>query len=266
MKVTCVEWPDGLVAGSPVWQSLLEGIVAEQSDLLITNEMPFGPWLASAPCFDAGQAQRSIDLHAAGLEALVGTGIPMVISSRPVWEGDRLANEAVVIRDGHVEPLHRKQFFPDEPGWYEAKWFKTSQRDFTAKALGPVSVGMLLCTEAMFNEHARSYGVQGAGLIALPRATGTSQRIWQTAGAMAAIASGAYVISSNRVGGGPDGPVFGGGCFAYAPDGELIGTTNHERPFFTVEVDPARAAAQQRDGYPCYVARAAAEFPDWRKA
>jgi N-carbamoylputrescine amidase len=113
----------------------------------------------------------------------------------------------------------------------------------------------------MFNEHARDYGVKGAALVAIPRATGVDLRPWLTAGAMAALVSGSYVVSSNRVGQQAGGPRFGGGGFAYAPDGTLLGLTTPSAPFFTFDLDPGLAAARQRDGYPCYVARNAVTDP-----
>ena len=116
-----------------------------------------------------------------------------------------------------------------------------------------VRVGVLLCTDAMFNEHARGYGRQGAALIAIPRATGSSVEMWQTAGRMAAIVSGAYVFSSNRVGSSPAGPAFGGRGFAYYPDGSLIGMTTSTNALLVAEVEP-EISVRQRGAYPCYVA------------
>lgn len=258
MRVTCIQSPDGLVAGDPTWHELARQIVAERTEILVTNEMPFGPWLAASPQFDSAAATRSIELHAEGIRALAHLGIKIVISSRPVWEGERLANEAVAIVDGEVRPIHRKQYFPAEDGWHETTWFGTAQQDFRSVDLGPLKVGALLCTEAMFNEHARAYGVQGAGLIAVPRATGVETQSWLIAGAMAAVVGGAYVVSSNRVGSAAKGPEFGGCGFAFAPGGHLLGMTDSEHPCLTVEIEPTLAFSQQRDGYPGYVARAVA--------
>jgi N-carbamoylputrescine amidase len=55
-----------------------------------------------------------------------------------------------------------------------------------------VRVGVLLCTEAMFNERARAYGREGAELIVIPRASGRDIEPWKIAGAMASLVSGAY--------------------------------------------------------------------------
>lgn len=69
---------------------------------------------------------------------------------------------------------------------------------------------------------------------------------------MAAIVSGGYVVSSNRVGRSRNGTVFGGTGFAFAPDGALLAVTNPSDPLQVIEIDPERAS-RQRSEYPCYV-------------
>lgn len=253
MRVAFVEWPEGLRPDGPEWMHIGREVVDARPDLLITDELPFGDWIAAAPAFDRDTAQRSIDVHAAGLTALAALGVPAVLTSRPVWSGVRLANEAVLLAGGEARPVHRKQYFPSEPGWSETAWYEPGSDDFPLVCAAGLNVGVLLCTEAMFNEHARRYGRRGAALIALPRATGAS-RIWRTAGEMAAIVSGAYVISSNRSGETSTGPQFGGGGFAFAPDGKLMATTTSAQPLVVVDIDANISFAQQ-SAYPCYVAR-----------
>ena len=167
--------------------------------------MPFGSWLASTADFHKDTARRSIDAHEAGLDALFGLAIPSILRSRPIWDGRRLANEAFSLEKSELVPLHRKSYFPSEPRWEELAWFGNSKEDFMVHAVNSASTGVLVCTEAMFNEHARSYGVQGAALVAIPRATGIAIKPWLTAGAMAALVSGSFVASSNRVGHEPGG-------------------------------------------------------------
>jgi N-carbamoylputrescine amidase len=110
----------------------------------------------------------------------------------------------------------------------------------------------MLCTDAMFNEHARHYGRQGASLIAIPRAAGTSTENWLAAGKMAAIVSGSYVVSSNRVGSSQEDIIFGGAGFAFHPDGSLLARTSAENSLLAVDVDPEVSTAQ-RGLYPRYV-------------
>ncbi|MBZ9891502.1 carbon-nitrogen hydrolase family protein [Mesorhizobium sp. BR1-1-3] len=253
MRIGFVEWPDGLQPRGSLWTDIARRVRSERPDLLITNELPFGNWIASGSRFSAVIATASIALHDQGLAALSALEVPTVLTSRPIWEEDRLANEAVVIEDGQIRAIHRKQYFPAEPGWHETEWYATAARDFTTTQVGGVMAGVLLCTEAMFNEHARAYGRNGASLIALPRATGPDYRSWQIAGAMAALVSGCYVVSSNRSGRlGHQGPLFGGRGFAFAPGGRLLATTSSDRPIVTIELDAARSSRAQAD-YPCYV-------------
>jgi N-carbamoylputrescine amidase len=75
---------------------------------------------------------------------------------------------------------------------------------------------------------------------------------WKIAGAMASLVSGAYVVSSNRVGRSRSGPQFGGGGFAYAPQGRLLAVTSSANPVGVVELDPKMSTLAQ-DAYPCYV-------------
>src|SRR6185369_11620352 len=115
-----------------------------------------------------------------------------------------------------------------------------------------MNIGVLLCTDAMFNERARAYGRQKASLIVIPRASGADIKSWKIAGAMASLVSGAYVVSSNRVGRSGSGTRFGGGGFAYAPHAHLLATTTRANPVRTFDLDPKMPALAQRE-YPCYV-------------
>jgi N-carbamoylputrescine amidase len=205
LRIAFVEWPEGLSTDQPAWSQLKSSITAARPDILITNELPFGPWIAETVVFSEGEARLSLRAHEKGLEGLIDLGLPSVISSRPVWTGRRLANEAFVLENRAVRPLHRKQYFPNEPGWFESEWYSGDGSGFCVAEVLGIKIGVLLCTDAMFNEHARAYGKQKASLLAIPRASGLDQESWKMAGAMASLVSGAYVVSSNRVGIGKGG-------------------------------------------------------------
>lgn len=252
MRIAFVEWPEGLATGDARWRELKDSVVAARADILVTNEMPFGPWIAESSVFSEEEAHASVRAHEKGLEGLIDLNLPAVISSRPVWSGKRLANEAFVVQSGNVYPLHRKQYFPNEPGWYESEWYAGDASGFVLAEILGIKIGVLLCTEAMFNEHARAYGKQGASLIVIPRASGVNIESWKTAGAMASLVSGAFVVSSNRVGIARGGTRFGGGGFVYAPEGRLLAVTTPDNPSQTFDLDP-RISAAARLEYPCYV-------------
>jgi N-carbamoylputrescine amidase len=253
LRITVVQWPDGLFADESAWQSIAIALADIRPDILVTNELPFGPWIAARPDWDEAIAAASITEHAAGIAALQALRVPAILSSRPVAEDGRLANEAVVLDASGVRGIHRKQYLPQEPGWYEASWYGTAARSFDPVDVLGAKVGVLLCTEAMFNEHARAYGRNGADLIVIPRATGCSMEEWHLAGRMAALVSGSYVASSNRVGRHTDrGLRFGGEGFAYAPDGRLLGVTAPATPFLTFELEPHQVI-EAKAAYPRYV-------------
>jgi N-carbamoylputrescine amidase len=252
MRIAFVEWPEALSTRGAQWTPLKDSLTAALPDILVTNELPFGPWLADGATFSEQEAQLSIGAHAQGLAGLIDLRLPAVISSRPVWNGKRLANEAFVLENGLVRPLHRKQYFPNEPGWFENVWYAGDDSGFHVADVLGLNVGVLLCTEAMFNEHARAYGKQKASLLVIPRATGTEIEPWTIAGAMAALVSGAYVVSSNRVGRSNSGKHFGGGGFAYAPQGRLLALTTPANLLQTFDLDLKLSAAAQQS-YPCYV-------------
>jgi N-carbamoylputrescine amidase len=252
MRLGFVQWPDGLIPNSETWSVLAADVASAAPDVLITNEMPFGPWLAASPCYEYEHAQESVQIHEEGLDAIRALNVPLVISSRPAIAEDRLVNEAFVLERGSFRFLHQKHFFPAEEGWFETRWFTTSRPGFDSIEAGGLRIGALICTELMFNERARAYGKAGAHLIAVPRATGKSIAEWKTAGAMAAIVSGCYVVSSNRIGSNSGGPTFGGGGYAFAPDGSLLCESDEGLSITVFSLDKQRAE-EQKGHYPVYV-------------
>ena len=252
LRIAFVEWPEALSTGDEQWRMLKDSVTAARPDILVTNELPFGPWLADAPVFSEAEAHLSVRAHQKGLEGLIDLNLPTVVSTRPVWNGKRLANEAFVLENGAVRALHRKQYFPNEPGWFESEWYAGDASGFEVAEVLGMKVGVLVCTEAMFNERARAYGRQKASLLVVPRASGTNIEPWKIAGAMASLVSGAYVVSSNRIGGSRGGTQFGGGGFGYAPQGRLLAVTDPANPVQTLDLDPTIPALAQRE-YPCYV-------------
>jgi N-carbamoylputrescine amidase len=75
---------------------------------------------------------------------------------------------------------------------------------------------------------------------------------------MAALVSGAYVVSSNRVGQSKGGIHFGGSGFAYAPQGRLVEVTTSTCPIRILDLDPTVSLSAQGE-YPCYVPERNAE-------
>lgn len=247
MRITFCELPDGTTPQDANWARFSEAVAAQAPDLMVMNEIPFGSWFATTPEVDPARAVASADLHRDGVVALRALKARAVITSAPILSQGRLVNEASLIEPEGSRFIHQKHYFPDEPGFYEARWFSTARPGFEPVSVGELVVGVLLCSELMFNEWARHYRRRGANVIAVPRASGTSHARWKTAAAMAAIVSGCYVVSSNRVGGD-----FGGKGFAFAPSGDLIAETSAQSPVRSIDVDLS-VVRQAQASYPCYL-------------
>ena len=210
--------------------------------------MPFGSWLATLDTFDPALAAASVRDHERALATLQEMPTA-VLSSRPVPGPHKLSNEAFLIADGRYQAVHHKHFFPQERVFFEDAWFAPQRPGFDVVKHRGLRIGVLLCTELMFNEWARHYRRQGAHVIAVPRASGSSRK-WDTAAAMAAIVSGCYVLSSNRASpaNNPNSN-FAGRGFVYSPTGELLAETSPSTPLVSIEVDVTRVAEAQ-SAYP----------------
>lgn len=252
MKLAVCELPDNLSLQHLAWHDLLARIEQDQPDLAILNEMPFGHWLAGEDVFDPVLAAASVNVHSCALSAL-GNLPCAVLSSRPVAGPHKLSNEAFLLSGGTYQTIHHKQYFPQEEGFYEDSWFGSQRSGFEVVEYKGLRLGVLLCTELMFTEWARHYRRQGAHVIVVPRASGTSVHNWHAAAAMAAIVSGCYVLSSNRAAAvGENESNFGGRGFIYAPGGELLIETSSTTPFASVEID-FDCIVNAQESYPCYV-------------
>jgi len=254
MKVGVGEFATDLEPGSAAWRAVADRVRPERPELLLLGEMPFGPWMAAGEVADPATFDRVSRLHEGGLGTLGDLGASVILATRPRREGGRPVNEAFVwTAQSGVLPAHTKQYFPDEPGYHEARWFEAGERHFRVVQAGPLRVGFLICTEVMFNEHARRYGREGAQVIAVPRATGNeSLSRWLVALRMAAIVSGCYVLSSNRGGRDAKGQTFGGRGWVIDPRGEVLCETSAASPLAFCELDAASVRSAQAE-YPCYV-------------
>ena len=251
LRLSVCQLPDNLSLDHPAWADLLRRIEIDPPNIAVLNEMPFGPWIANGDTFDPALAKASVEEHERALPVLLNMSTP-VLSSRPVSGPRKLSNEAFLIAGGRYQPIHQKHFFPQEPGFFEDAWFAPQRPGFDLIEYHRLKIGVLLCTELMFNEWARHYRRQGAHVIVVPRASGASQK-WYTAAAMAAIVSGCYVLSSNRSPAEHDQDSnFAGRGFAFSPVGELLAETSPSNPLVSVEIDVARVAEAQ-GSYPCYV-------------
>ena len=254
MKITVCELHPEMLPGSEDWKACVSRVRREEPDVLLLNEMPFGPWIAAGEQPDRSLIAQSQRLHQQGIADLHELGVPTVLGTRAADHGGRNVNEAFIwTEEKGVVGVHTKQYFPDEGGFYEARWFEAGDRHFRTANASALRVGFLICSEVMFNEHARHYGRRGAHLIAVPRATpGGSLGRWLVALRMAAIVSGCYVASSNRGGTDSKGQRFGGCGWIVDPNGEVVAQTSAATPLASYDLDFDFAARAQRE-YPCYI-------------
>jgi N-carbamoylputrescine amidase len=248
IKAGICESPSDLSPDSDAWKRLCESVSREAPPLFLLNEMPFGSWIAAGSAFDEARWNESVDAHERGMRHLNELSAAIVAGTRPRKTGSLRTNEAFI----GDETVHTKQYFPDEEGYYEARWFDPGERHFRVASAGALRCGFLICTELMFNEHARRYGRIGAHVILVPRATGSSLDRWLVAMRMAAIVSGSYVLSSNRSGTDARGQTFGGRGWIIDPFGTVVAETSAEAPVAFHEIDTELVERAQRE-YPCYV-------------
>jgi len=256
MRVTVCELPHEPGALAAAWSALCEHTAGHSSELVLLPEFAMIDPVWQDELFDARrwEAAKAVSelwrrrLHELSAARVVGTR-PVTMDGRPfnqgfLWSasGDSTAGELV--------PLRRKFFLPDEPGYWEAHWFDRGDSDFPEYCAGAWSFGLNICTELWALDTYAGYAARGVPIILSPRATesATTAR-WLSVGVVAAMRSGAFSLSSNRVD--PTGAC-GGVGWIIDPYGSILARTSPEAPFATVDIDLSAPAAA-RDGYPGYV-------------
>src|SRR5262249_53409100 len=153
---------------------------------------------------------------------------------------------------GGMQPLRSKYFLPEEPGNWEATWFERGDPEFGVFRAGPASFGINICTELWALETYAPYATLGVELVLSPRATSLATAPkWLSAGVVAAVRSGAFSLSSNRVD--PSGAC-GGRGWIIDPSGQVLAITSGDEPFATRDIDLTTTAAAKAS-YPRYVFR-----------
>lgn len=254
MRATVVELPHEPAALEEAWSALCRHTRRNDSELVLLPELAFveAVWEGERPDADRLAAiQRLSDLW---LRRLPELGGPTVVGARPRGHEGLFLIEAFLRKGGEDETqsLRRKHYLPDEPGAWEARWFERGEKDFPAFETGALTFGINICTELWALETYSGYVSEGVQAILAPRATAASTLDkWLAVGRVAAVRTGAYCLSSNRVD--PSGAC-GGGGWIFDPDGRLLAATDSEAPFVTVDLDLSAVAAA-RATYPRSVFR-----------
>jgi N-carbamoylputrescine amidase len=236
------------------WEQLTANVKAEASQVVLLPEMPFHAWFAGTRPFDPAVWQDAIQAHDAWQKRLSELAPALVLCTRPIDRQGRRRNEGFLwTPELGYKIVHHKYYLPDEEDFWEASWYQRGENEFIPAEILGVKVGFLICTELWFLERARLYGKAGCHLLVTPRCTqkATVDK-WLVGGQAAAVVSGAFSLSSNRVSENGRPNDFGGQGWVVGPDGQILGLTSTDKPFLTVEIDP-QEAERARKTYPRYV-------------
>ena len=235
------------------WQRLIRHTAAHDSELVLLPELCFAPWFSAAPERDQGIWQHAARAHESWLERLPELGANYVIGTAPRDIGSRRHNVAYLwTAPGGLQWIHSKTYLPNDEGYWEANWYDRAPIEFQPTRAGDLTLGVMICTEIWFLQHAREYGKGGIHLLLNPRSTPRPTNAkWLAGGRTAAVVAGAYCLSSNHTGqaGGID---LGGAGWLCDPDGAVLATTSQAEPFVTLELDLG-AAEKAKSTYPRYV-------------
>ncbi len=241
MRVTVCELPHEPGALAAAWTALCEHTVRHSSELVLLPELAMVDPLWQDETFDPARWAAAEALSEVLRHRLPELSVAQVVGTRPVTVGGRPLNQGFLwSAESDLMPLRSKFYMPDEPGGWEARWFDRGDADFTQYDAGAFS----------FGETYAAYAARGVQVILSPRATASATTAkWLSAGVVAAVRSGAFSLSSNRVE--PTGAC-GGVGWIINPYGHILALTTPEAPFATVDIDLSLSAAA-KDDYPCYV-------------
>ena len=256
MKVTVCELSNNWLSSKGAWDDFVTHIRQEDSDLVVLPEMALYDWLAGTRHVDAKRWESAVEAHDYWIERFADLSASTVVGSRPIVRNGSRHNEGFVWRhDGGYRAVHTKYYLPDEEGFWEASWYQRGERRFTVTPIAGLNIGMMICSDLWFQAHAREYSKQAIHLLICPRATPvhTTER-WVVGGRAAAVAAGAYCLSSNLSGPNLEGPNFGGRGWVIEPHlGDIIGTTSESKPLLTIDIDITEAEKAKLT-YPRYIA------------
>lgn len=251
MRVTVCELPHEAHALAAAWAALCEHTRSHRSQLVLLPEFAMLEPVWESEYFDSDLWRAALALSDVQLRRLPELRAEYVVGTRPACVDGRRLNQGYLWSvDAGVQPLRSKCFHPDEPGNWEAAWFDKGDPTFPAFSVGPVSFGLNICTELWALETYADYAALDIEVLLLPRATSlATTRTWLAGGVVAAVRSGAYSLSSNRVD--PTGAC-GGGSWIIDPTGEVLAITSAAEPFVTRDLDLTKAA-EAKNTYPRYV-------------
>ena len=243
MKITVCQLHNGREAFAADWERLVAHVGAQRSDLVLLPEMPFFPWFPTPREFDAGVWRAAVAAHDTWEKRLSELLPAVVFGTRPIDFGALRYSAGFFwnAEEGIAETLHVKSCLSHQEGSWETSWYSKAIADFKTATVGGIQVGMLIGLELWLSNQAQLYGEDGAQLVVVPRVdqaavqeSAATNEEWLAGGRAAALASGAFCISSTRSS--RDNSVVGAG-WILAPDGRTLALTSSNEPFVAVEVD-----------------------------
>ncbi|MDH2350292.1 carbon-nitrogen hydrolase family protein [Bradyrhizobium sp. SSUT112] len=240
-RIATCEFPDRADAARKAWQRLRDELPDEPVDLLVLPELAGVDSFWAHPKFDEVAWRDAVAIHANLSDDLKRIRARRILGTRaidvdgPRWNETFLWKPETGLRRGRP-----KAWLPEQEGGWEATWFDRGPQSVPAVRDDELCYAELVCTEIIVSEAARRLGQAGVQLIATPRATGGHAR-WEVATQMAAIASGAFVVTANRRGGS-----LAGGSWIVAPDGDILARTSVEIPVIWLDIDLSLADAAKQ--------------------
>jgi N-carbamoylputrescine amidase len=249
MQVTVCELPHETTALAGAWAALCDHTRAHGSELVLLPEFAMLEPVWESERFDAARWSAIENQAEERLRRLPELGAKFVVGTRPARVDGRRLNQGYLWSASGLQALRSKYYLPEEPGSWEATWFQRGDPDFSTFHAGPASFGLNICTELWALETYGLYAALGVEILLSPRATASATTKWLAAGVVAAVRSGAFSLSSNRVATTGAG---GGGGWIIDPAGEVLAITSAAEPFATREIDLTKPA-MARNTYPRYV-------------
>ena len=229
---------------------------AQGARLLLTPELSICAYIAEdlflRPSFIAAcdDAVKTVARETAGLHDMA------IVVGHPVGRDQRgksvtvtqRTNSASVIREGRVIETYAKRLLPNYQVFDERRYFVPGQGTCVFQA-GGVSVGLLICEDAWFDEPAQLAKEAGAELLAVINASPFHVGKGYEREAMMierVKASGLPLVYAHLVGG-QDEVVFEGHSFAVGADAQLAGRApSFEEKLWFVDAERTPAAIDLR--------------------
>jgi len=236
MKVTVCQLHDSGAALDADWTRLVAHVKSVKSELVVLPEMPFFPWLPRSPIADATHWNASIQAHDHWQSRLRELAPAIVVGTRPVGHGNPRYNQGYLwsSRTG-VRPIHAKTQVEDKPGMWEAAWYQPAYpAEPRVARVGEINIGLLIGAELNNPLRVQQYRDADLQLLITPRSTRVGDFMrWLSAARIAAVLTGAYQLSSNRVSqDANDSP-----GWVVSPSGEILAYTSPRHPFVSLSVD-----------------------------